>query len=123
MHTKEVLLGHLPGLDLYDFFVQCQQIPAHGGGEGPEPALVLRMPPSGIVERCVWMKEKPHRRGRSQSLAPTTARAFASAMRSWRVRTWYVLERSAINASHAALVADIVVKYGMLCVIAALRMA
>ena len=28
VHTEEVLLGHLPGLDLYDFFVQRQQIPA-----------------------------------------------------------------------------------------------
>ena len=63
VNTKEVLLGHLSGLDLYDFVVQGQQIPAYGRGQGPEPALVLRMLPSGIVERRVRMKEKPHGRG------------------------------------------------------------
>ncbi len=61
MNPKEVLVRHLPGLDLHDSLVQRQQISAYGGGEGAESALVFRMPPTGIVERCVWMKEKPHR--------------------------------------------------------------
>ncbi len=63
MNAKEVFLGNLPGLDLDDALVQRQQIAANGGGKRTEPTLVLRMAPSGIVERRVWMKEKPHRAG------------------------------------------------------------
>ena len=61
VHTKEIFVGHLAWIDLHDLLVQHQQIPAHGRGEGTEPSLVLRMSPSGIVERCFWMKEEPNR--------------------------------------------------------------
>jgi hypothetical protein len=56
VNAKEVLVGDLTGLDLHDPLVQYQQIAAYGGGEGTEPALVLRMPPTGIVQRCFGMK-------------------------------------------------------------------
>ena len=71
MHAKEIFVGHLAWIDLYDPLVQHQQISADGGGKSTEPALVLWMPPSGIVERCFRMKEEPNRgAGVSHPLQP-----------------------------------------------------
>ena len=87
MNAKEVLVGHLPRLDLHDPLVQRQQITAYGGGKGAESGPGAPDAPNRYRGAVLLDEGETPPGGRSQSPAPTTARAFASAMRSWSVRT------------------------------------
>ena len=94
MHTKEILVGHPPGIDLHYALVKRQQIAAYGGGQGAEPALVLRMPPTSVVKRCFRMEEEPHRGSNlSHSLPPQGASRRRCALEVTVLDTFSSVER------------------------------
>ena len=79
--------------------------------------LMFRVAPAGVVQH----RRRVHEEGGGPHARP--AGSLVRAIRSWMLRISGRRVRMAVTASTAALVADIVVRYGTLYAIAARRMA
>jgi uncharacterized protein YjiS (DUF1127 family) len=95
--------------------VQRQEILPDGRGQRAEASLVLRVAPSSVVKRRRGVEKEAgltahtsSPRKRPRQLTPTGV--VSEAIRSWIDRTSRRRALSAISASHAAEVADIVVR-------------
>ena len=112
----KLLTGRFRRLHLLHVTVQREQVLPHGRRQKAEPPLVLRVAPPRVVKRS---------RGVEVEAGAQTAPAvvFNDSILSWIERTSRRRDLSAISASTAAEVADIVVRYGTPYVIAARRIA
>jgi hypothetical protein len=90
-----------------------QDPPPHGGLPDPDPE------DHGVTHEAQPVVAD----GSDQLLCPAPTGVATDAMRSWIERTEWARDLSAMSASQAAEVADIVVRYGVLYMIAARRIA
>ena len=97
MDEAQVVFVRGRGGDLFHAAVQGHQIVLQRRRDGAQPTLMLRVPPAGVVQ---------HRRGVHEEAG------HVRAIRSWMLRISGRRVRCAVTASTAALVADMVVRYG-----------
>ncbi len=110
----ELVVRGLTGRLHFHVPVERQQVLSHRGRQSTEATLMFGMAPPGVVKRRRLVEEKagrPHAVGAAGlSTAPTGTASESDAMRSWMDFTSWVRVFRAIRASHAADVADIVVR-------------